>query len=49
MSKLVYSGSMEYLRRKYKDLFSSPRWKTTKIKEWSDGKYTIVFEYMGND
>ena len=47
--KLVYSGTLSYLRRQYKHLFDSPRWKVTKIKEWSDGKFTYVFEYCGKD
>ena len=49
MEKLVYSGTLSYLRRQYKHLFDSPRWKVTKIKEWSDGKFTYVFEYCGKD
>lgn len=49
MSTLVYSGSLSYLNRQYKSLFKSPRWKVTKIKEWSDGKYTLMFEYVGNE
>ena len=49
MDKLVYSGSMSYLKRQYAHYFSSPNWKVTKIKEWSDGKFTVVFEYVGKD
>lgn len=49
MDKLVYSGSLSYLRRQYAYLFNSPNWKVTKIKEWPDGKFTYVFEYCGKD
>lgn len=44
---LVVSGSMNYLKRKYSHEFKSSRWSVTKIKEWSDGKYTVVFEWIG--
>lgn len=49
MDKLVVSGSMNYLKRNYSHEFKSARWSVTKVKEWSDGKYTVVFEYVGKD
>lgn len=49
MQKLVVSGSLGYLKRKYAHEFRSSKWKVTKVKEWSDGKYTFVLEYVGND
>ena len=48
MDKLVVSGSLSYLKRKYAHEFRSSKWLVTKIKEWSDGKYTYVFEYVGS-
>jgi hypothetical protein len=47
MDKLVVSGSLSYLKRKYAHEFRSYNWKVTKIKEWSDGKHTYVFEWVG--
>lgn len=47
MDKLVVSGSLSYLKRKYAHEFNSERWKVTKIKQWSDGKLTVVFEFVG--
>lgn len=44
LDRLVFSGSLSYLHRQYSYLFKSPHWKVIKIKEWSDGKYTYVFE-----
>jgi hypothetical protein len=49
MSAVVCSGSMSYIRRKYGYMFNSPRWKAIRVKDWSDGKYTYVFEYVGQD
>lgn len=49
MDKMVYSGTLSYLHRKYKHYFRSSKWKVTKCKEWPDGKYTYVFEYCGKD
>ena len=49
MDKLVVSGSISYLNKKYKHYFRSEKWLVTKIKEWSDGKYTYVFEYVGQE
>jgi hypothetical protein len=47
MNALVVSGSLSYLKRKYAHEFRSERWKVIKVKEWADGKYTYVFEYVG--
>lgn len=47
MDKLVVSGSMNYLKCKYAHEFKSSKWAVTEIKEWSDGKYTYVFEWVG--
>lgn len=49
MSAVVCSGSMSYIRRKYGYKFNSSRWKVVKIKDWSDGTHTYVFEYVGQD
>lgn len=49
MDKIVVSGSISYLNKQYKSLFRSEKWAVTKVKHWSDGKYTYVFEYVGND
>lgn len=48
-TKLVYTGSLAYLHRQYAYYFKSTNWKVTKIKEWSDGKLTYLFEYCGKD
>ena len=47
MKQLVVSGSKYCLQRKYAFEFRSSKWKTIKIKEWSDGKYTYVLKYVG--
>jgi hypothetical protein len=49
MDKLVVSGSLSYLKRTYAHELRSERWKVTKIKKWADGKYTYVFEYVGQE
>ncbi len=50
MSKsLVATGKPEYLRRKYSDMLRSQFWRQTKVKQWSDGTQTVVFEYVGED
>lgn len=49
MDKMVVSGSISYLNKAYKHYFRSSKWMVTKVKEWSDGKYTYVFEYVGQD
>jgi len=50
MSKaMVSTGKPEYLRRKYSDMLKSQFWKQTKVKQWSDGAQTVVFEYVGED
>lgn len=47
VDKLVVSGSTSYLNKKYKHYFRSEKWKVTHVKHWSDGKYTYVFEWVG--
>jgi hypothetical protein len=46
---MVATGKPEYLRRKYSDMLKSQFWKQTKVKQWSDGAQTVVFEYVGED
>ncbi|QMP83996.1 MAG: hypothetical protein [Caudoviricetes sp.] len=49
MDTLVVSGSLSYLKHRYAHEFRSSKWKVIKVKEWSDGKYTYVFEYVGQE
>lgn len=48
MQKVV-SGSMYYIRTRYNHELRSPNWRAIRIKEWSDGKFTYVFEWCGKD
>ena len=49
MTQKVVTGSIDYLMRQYKHEFRSRNWKVIRIKDWSDGKRTYLFEYTGND
>lgn len=45
----VVTGKKSYILQRYADMFRSQFWKPIKIKEWSDGTHTYVFEWVGHD
>ena len=47
MTVRVVTGKKPYLMRRHSDMFRSQFWKVIKIKEWSDGTATYVFDWQG--